>query len=323
MLSQLRRFPDNPLLRPDDLQLPSDSPLFDPSAVFNPGAVLVDDTLHLLLRVQDRGRRTWLLHATQGSRSQFHVDPEPVRLLGLEGRKVFHGYDPRITALEGRLFVFLALDMEQACHTGLFEWTTRDSLQLLRLFDEEPARNSVLFPGRPGGRYWMLDRPNTTRAPGEPASGDRIVARSSEDLQDWRREGELLRGRPHFWDERIGAGPPPLLTSEGWLLLYHGVATHFGAAGVYQAGLALLDAQDPSRLLFRSRQNILEPRFSYEQTGQVPNVVFPTAWTVSDQVEGEPAPDTAIVRVYYGAADTRVCMAEATVRELLDACRAV
>lgn len=322
MLSQLRRFPDNPILRPDDLQLPPESPLFDPSAVFNPGAVLVDDTLHLLLRVQDRGRRTRLLHASQGSRLQFHVDPEPVRLEGLGDRRIFHGYDPRITALEDRLFVCLALDLEQACHTGIFEWNRRDRLELVHLFEQEPSRNGVLFPGKPGGRYWLLDRPNRTQAPGEPASGDLILARSSEDLHNWREEGEVLRGRPHFWDERVGAGPPPLLTSEGWLLLYHGVATHFGAAGVYQAGLALLDAENPARLIARSAQNILEPRYSYEQTGQVPNVVFPTGWTVRGQEEGRPAPGDAIVRVYYGAADLRVCMAEATVSELLDACRA-
>ncbi|MCK4510247.1 hypothetical protein KAW64_00825, partial [bacterium] len=86
--------------------------------------------------------------------------------------------------------------------------------------------------------------------------------------------------RLHYWDELIGPGPPPVKTREGWLLVYHGIATHLAGACIYQAGVALLALDDPSNVLARSRDNILEPRETYEIAGQVPNVVFPSGMIV-------------------------------------------
>ena len=115
-----------------------------------------------------------------------------------------------------------------------------------------------------------------------------------------------MEGRPRRWDELIGSGPPPVKTREGWLHLYHGVATHFGAANVYQAGVALHDLDEPWRVLHRGAFNILEPREPWELTGQVPNVVFPSGMIV-ERVDGNGfAIDDSPVRVYYGAADTVV-----------------
>jgi beta-1,4-mannooligosaccharide/beta-1,4-mannosyl-N-acetylglucosamine phosphorylase len=119
----------------------------------------------------------------------------------------------------------------------------------------------------------------------------------------------------------IGAGPPPLKTREGWLLVYHGVATHVGGACIYQAGAALLDLDDPSRVLARTRDNVLEPRARYETTGQVPNVVFPSGAIVDEcDDEGFARPESRI-SIYYGAADTSVGLATATVADLISACR--
>jgi beta-1,4-mannooligosaccharide/beta-1,4-mannosyl-N-acetylglucosamine phosphorylase len=128
-----------------------------------------------------------------------------------------------------------------------------------------------------------------------------------------------MSGRPRYWDELIGSGPPPVKTQAGWLHIYHGVARHFGA-GIYQAGVVLLDLENPARVIARSRNNFLEPRELYEVVGQVPNVVFPTGMIVDD-VDGQGyAAPTATVRVYYGAADTCVGLALTTVDELLAAC---
>jgi beta-1,4-mannooligosaccharide/beta-1,4-mannosyl-N-acetylglucosamine phosphorylase len=129
-----------------------------------------------------------------------------------------------------------------------------------------------------------------------------------------------MRGRLHYWDELIGPGPPPLKTREGWLLIYHGIATH-GSACIYQAGVALMDLEDPSRVVSRGRSNILEPRELYELTGQVPNVVFPTGAIVERHDEEGFADPSSDVRVYYGAADTCVGLAICTVDDLLAACR--
>ncbi len=103
--------------------------------------------------------------------------------------------------------------------------------------------------------------------------------------------------------------------------MYHGVATHPGGVNIYQAGLLLLDADDPSRVLARSDANVLEPREPYETTGQVPNVVFPSGWIVEPGADEDPVPDEATVYLYYGAADTAVGMASATVGRLIEACR--
>lgn len=129
-----------------------------------------------------------------------------------------------------------------------------------------------------------------------------------------------MKGRPHFWDELIGAGPPPIKTRQGWLLLYHGIATHFASSNIYQAGVALLALDDPSRVVARGRNNVLEPRETYELVGQVPNVVFPTGVIVEEIDSQGFATDDSLVRVYYGAADTVVCLATTTVRMLIEAC---
>jgi len=128
-----------------------------------------------------------------------------------------------------------------------------------------------------------------------------------------------MAGRFHYWDEFIGSGPPPVKTRRGWLHVYHGVAMHFGSANIYQAGVSLLDLGDPSKLVGRSRGNILEPREIYELAGQVPNVVFPSGMIVEEfDAEGFALPASP-VKIYYGAADTVVGLAVTTVGELLDA----
>jgi predicted GH43/DUF377 family glycosyl hydrolase len=130
-----------------------------------------------------------------------------------------------------------------------------------------------------------------------------------------------MSGRFHFWDELIGSGPPPVKTRDGWLHIYHGVATHFASSNIYQAGVVLLDLDDPTKVLGRCRDNILEPREPYELTGQVPNVVFPSGWVVDRFDETGCACSDSPVKIYYGAADTVVALAETTIGELVAAAR--
>jgi predicted GH43/DUF377 family glycosyl hydrolase len=133
---------------------------------------------------------------------------------------------------------------------------------------------------------------------GGGASGNEIWLSESQDLIIWRPLQSVLRGRRHYWDERIGSGPPPIKTREGWLHIYHGIATHFQSVNIYQAGVCLLDLDDPSRVLARSRDNILEPREPYELMGQVPNVVFPTGMIVEQFDKDEYARPESDVLVY-------------------------
>lgn len=313
----LDRHPCNPILSRRDIPAVP----FGVSSVFNPGATFIGGEILLLLRVQNRARETFLMRAHSADGVHFEVRPEPVELSGLDAllQPLYHVYDPRISRLEGQFYVSLALDLEDGCRLGLARSADLERLEFLGLMSAEENRNGVLFPARVGGRYLRLDRPNRRRASGVN-SGDEIWLSASDDLLQWQAIAPVLRGRPHRWDELIGAGPPPVLTPEGWLLVYHGVATHFASANIYQAGVALLDRDDPSKVIARARQNILEPRELYELVGQVPNVVFPSGWVVEDvDAEGCAAP-TSLVKLYYGAADTCVGLAQTTIQRLIDAC---
>ena len=320
-MSGLRRHP-TPVLTRDDL--PDVAGRYrDPSSVFNPGALALEGRTHLLLRVQSRARETFLVHAHSRDGVAFQVDDGVVEIEGLEGQaeKIFHVYDPRLTRLEGETYVVFAVDTEAGCRLGI----ARDlgglrALELVAFDAEGDTRNGVLFPRKIGGRFARLERPNRTALNEGPTSGETIVLSTSDDLIRWESAGPVMSGRACYWDERIGSGPPPIETSAGWLHLYHGVATHFQSSNIYQAGVSLLDRDDPTRVLARSWQNILEPREPWELSGQVPNVVFPSGW-VADRVDDEGrVPDDAELKVYYGAADTCVGMARTTVRELLEAC---
>lgn len=311
----------NPILTRADIPT-LDGHIRDVSSVFNPGATKLGDETILLLRVQTRGRETVLVTAHSSYGVNFSVSANTLQLEGVEslGEKVYHIYDPRLTWLDGVCYIMVAMDTDNGCRLGLARTTDFTHAEFLGVVSESGVRNGVLFTEKVGGRYLRLDRPNRVQLEGGPSTGDAIRLCASDDLLHWEPVGEVFAGRPHYWDELIGAGPPPVKTRDGWLLLYHGVATHFAGVNIYQAGAALLDLADPTKVLARTRENILEPRELYELTGQVPNVVFPSGWVVDDlDDEGYARPDST-VRVYYGAADTCVGLAHASVRELVNAC---
>ncbi len=322
----MRLHPRNPILTRQ--HIPEIPPLLrDVTSVFNPGAVVRVDLaaplITLLLRVQDRSRETFIVPAHSGDGIFFQVEPRIVAFNGLGsiGRKVYHVYDPRITRLEGAYYIMLALDMDDGCGLGLARTEDFGGFDFLGLVSREDIRNGVLFPEKVGGRYLSMDRPNKARHAGGPASGSTIWLSASDNLLDWEPVAPLIEGRFHYWDEFIGSGPPPVKTREGWLHIYHGVAGHFGSASVYQAGVMLLDLHDPAKVIGRCRRNILEPRTPYELTGQVPNVVFPSGMIV-EKSDGEGfALAESGVKIYYGAADTVVGLAETTIAELLRAAR--
>jgi beta-1,4-mannooligosaccharide/beta-1,4-mannosyl-N-acetylglucosamine phosphorylase len=316
----LIRHPRNPIITRRDL--PTIRPyLEDVSSVFNPGAMKFEDKYVLLLRVQNRARETFLLPAVSDSGVDFRFK-SPVVFAGLDKipDKIYHIYDPRITLLEGAYYIMVALDMEGHCELGLARTSDFKQFDFLGIVSQGDVRNGVLFPEKIGGRYLRLDRPNRLTSPGGLQAGDTICLSESDDLIHWRPVGPVISGRWHYWDERIGSGPPPVKTRAGWLHLYHGIATHFESVNIYQAGVLLLDLDDPSIVVARSHGNILEPRELYEQVGQVPNVVFPTGMIVENfDTDGFAEPESE-VKIYYGAADTCVGLATTTVRDLIEAC---
>lgn len=320
----LQRLPQGALLTRD--HVPDVAPhLVDATSVFNPGACRLEDGRPmLLLRVQTRGRRSLIMRAFGCRPNDCTVEPRLVEVTGLElvGQPVHHVYDPRITRLDGRWLVTCAMDVDDGCRVGIFTTDDFTRLHLVATTGGRDTRNGVLFPRRFDGRYLLLERPNTQDPHGGMLTGDTVELLSSSDLLTWRVEAPVMQGRWRGWDELIGPGPPPVLTSRGWLLIYHGVATHLGG-GLYQGGAVILDADRPQRVVARTRDNILEPRELYEMVGQVPNVVFPSG-LITPATDGDrPLADHDPLTVVYGAADTCVGAATTTVGALLDACEPV
>lgn len=317
----MNRHPQNPILTRH--HIPNVPPLaVDVSSVFNPGTVHWNNRDWLLLRVQARSRETFLMAAESDDGLQFNVRPEIVRIEGIEklSTKIYHIYDPRLTRIGDIIYIIFAADVDGACRLGVAQTRDMSRFELVSFDDVGDVRNGVLFPEKINGRFVRLERPNKTTLQNGVTTGSQIVLAESNDLVTWRRVAPVMQGRWHYWDELIGSGPPPVKTRQGWLHIYHGVATHFAASNIYQAGVVLLDLNDPSRVLARCRHNILEPREPWEQVGQVPNVIFPSGMIVRDvDAEGFAAPE-AEVRIYYGAADTVVGLATTTIRQLLDNC---
>ena len=169
-------------------------------------------------------------------------------------------------------------------------------------------KNAALLPHRIDGRWVLLHRPKTEFGGGH---GEIVLSRS-DDLVSWSAPEQVLQPRAGaWWDSlRIGIGPPPLRTEHGWLLLYHGVKDTV-AGDMYRVGLALLDLDEPTRVLRRLPTWVLAPLADYERTGDVPNVVFPCG-LLHDEASDE-------IRLYYGAADSSICLATARLRDLIEA----
>lgn len=324
----MRRHPGGPILTRADIPAMGEE-IVDPSSVFNPGAVKVGERTFLLLRVQTRGRRTFTVPAVSHDGVNFRVAGAPVRFSGCPLEGVHHIYDPRLTALAGDLLITTAVDTDAGCRCVLWraagpaggDFAGLQDLDFVALLTDRDSRNAVLFPEPIGGRYHLLHRPNQAPLTGGPVSGSAIHLAVSDDLEVWTDAGAVLAGRPHYWDELIGSGPPPFKTRHGWLHVYHGIATHFQAANIYQAGVVLLKLDEPGTVLGRSRDNILEPRENWELVGQVPNVVFPSGATVEQTDDEGFALEDASLNLYYGAADTAVGLAHGRIGDLLAACR--
>ncbi|MFA7057270.1 MAG: family 20 glycosylhydrolase, partial [Candidatus Cloacimonadales bacterium] len=294
--------------------------LNDVTSVFNPGAIKIENTFYLLLRVQNRGRETFLVKAESNDGKEFDISDEPVKIVGLESikKEIYHIYDPRLTYLNDQIYVMTAIDTSAGCFLGLFITEDLETLTFQGFVSEPDVRNGVIFPEQVNGEYVRLERPNLNTLANGTKTGSAIYLSTSKDLIKWSEPKFVMSGNPHYWDELIGSGPAPIKTKYGWLHIYHGVATHFASSNIYQAGFTFLDLQDPTKVLFRSKYNILEPRETFECVGQVPNVVFPTGLiaTLYDH-EGYVKDDSALL-IYYGAADTSVGLVETSLRFFIE-----
>ncbi len=286
------------------------------NSIFNSAVVPFRGGYAGVFRVDDV-TRTMNLHAGRSADGvAWEIDPSPIAFVPADPRvdeirePFVHAYDPRVTPLEGSFYVTWCAGY----HGPTIGIARTDDFETFHRLDNAflpHNRNGVLFPRRIGGRYAMLSRPSDA---GHTPFGD-IFWSESPDLVHWGRHRHVMSPIPWTWQStKVGAGPTPIETSEGWLLIYHGVLTSCNGF-VYSFGAALLDLDEPWRVIARGREYLLSPQAPCEQAGDVPNVVFPCAALVD--------PPTDRLTIYYGAADTVVCMAHGhlsgIVRSLLGA----
>jgi len=295
----LQRYEGNPIITAADIP-------FTCNTVFNGSVAKVDGTYFILLRVE--GQHGYSVFALGRSQDGYAFEIErlpvmtPARDGPMEKYEVAGIEDPRITVVEGTIYiVYTAFSGYGPC-MALARTEDFKTYERLGLISEPGNKDGMLFPRKVGGRYVRFDRPIGNDV-------GRIWVSFSRDLRYWGDSRVVISPRPGYWDSyRLGASCVPIETEHGWLEIYHGVKMTSGGP-IYRAGVVLLDLENPSEVIARSNVPILAPRTEYERIGDVNNVVFPSAAVVED--DGE-------VKVYYGSADTAICVATTTLDELVD-----
>jgi predicted GH43/DUF377 family glycosyl hydrolase len=298
-----RRSDANPILSAADVPYPANS-------VFNPGAARVGDETILLARVEDL-RGISQLHVARSADGIGHwtFDPEPLLRADVERdpEETWGCEDPRLTWLPERDEWAIAYTAYSRRGPLVSLAVTKDFRSVRRLGPVMPPedKDAALFPRRIEGRWAMIHRPSPLRG------GAHMWLSYSPDLRHWGDHKLLLEARDGAWWDagKIGLGPPPLETPDGWLILYHGVRTTSDGP-IYRAGLALLDLADPQIVLHQSDEWVFGPSAAYEISGDVGRVVFPCGWV------HDPASDE--LSLYYGAADMVIGVAHARLADVLD-----
>jgi predicted GH43/DUF377 family glycosyl hydrolase len=296
------RYPGNPILSATDIP-------YRANTVFNAAAAAIDGESILLLRVEDlRGISHLTVARSDDGRTGWRIDPEPTLMPDPDHHpeEVWGIEDPRITWLPERDEWAIAYTAFSRRGPLVSLAVTRDFRHFQRLGPAMPPedKDAALFPRRIDGRWALIHRPTPLAGPAH------IWLAFSPDLRHWGDHTLLLPAREGAWWDagKIGLGPPPLETPEGWLMLYHGVRST-ASGSLYRAGFVLLDLEDPRRVLHRTDEWVFGPQESYEQTGDVGGVVFPCGW-IHDPITDE-------LRIYYGAADSAIALATATLSDLV------
>ena len=299
------RHPANPILTADDWPYPV-------NVVFNPAAAQVGDETVILARVEDlRGLSHLAVARSPNGIDGWSIDEQPLLSPadGVESEK--WGFeDARVVFVPELDSWTITCTAYGPAGPAVYLATTRDFREVERygIIQHPEDKNAALLPEQIDGMWVLFHRPQSGLVAGR---GGIFVSRSP-DLSSWTAPEQVLQPRTGaWWDSlRIGIGPPPLRTEHGWLLIYHGVKETV-SGNIYRVGLALTDLDEPTRVLKRLPGWILSPRTDYERIGDVPNVVFPCG-AIHD-------PETDDVRLYYGAADTSVCLATAKLSDVLAA----
>lgn len=284
--------------------------------VFNPGACKLQDGRTLLLaRVEDRRGFSHLTKAISANGVDgWEVDSMPTVVPDVENfpEEKWGVEDPRIVWVHDREEYVITYTAYSAQGPLVSIMTTKDFETFHRVgkVTIPDDKDAAIFPRMINGKYAMIHRPITSS--NVVGKANMMISYSPDpELKAWGETTTLLEARDGgWWDARkIGLSPPPLETPEGWLIFYHGVRTNI-AGGLYRLGVALMDLEDPTKVIYRGSEWIFGPHTYYEMAGDVGMVVFPCGFTVGD--------DNDTINMYYGAADTSVALATGSIKQILE-----
>ncbi len=311
-VEKLHRYDKNPILKPKK------EISWRAKAVFNPGAIQVKNTTHILYRAMSEDNTSVLGYAESKdglNLSHVCVEPAYVPRTHMEQKFVPNGNsgceDPRLTLIGERVYMlYTAYNGKDFPHVAITSIKLKDFLAKKWHWAEpeiiSPAglddKDAAIFPSKIKGQYVFLHR-----------LGKEIWIDFKKQIHHLTQErlggNVLLVPRQDSWDnDKIGLSAPPLLTEHGWLVLYHGVCKRDMQ---YRVGAILLKKEDPTIVLARSDEPLLEPEMKYETEGQVKNVVFPCGAVIRK--------DT--LYVYYGGADSNLAVATLNLKKLLKSLR--
>lgn len=296
------RHPGNPILSRKDWPYPVNS-------VFNAGATLLPDGDTLLLcRVEDRRGLSHLCAARSANGVDgWRIDPQPTLAPNPRDypEEIWGIEDPRITYVPELQQYAVAYTSFARGGPGVSLALTKDfrSFERYGVIMPPEDKDAALLPRRIGGSWALIHRPVTTL-------GAHMWISYSPDLQHWGNHKVILQARRGgWWDaNKIGLCSPPIETTKGWLVLYHGVR-QTASGSIYRLGLALFDIDRPDICLQRGDSWMFGPEADYERTGDVRDVVFPCGQTIGS--------DGDTIHLYYGAADSCMAMATGSIRVLL------
>lgn len=276
------------------------------NSIFNSAVVPYKEGFAGVFRCDNTARDMQIHSGKSKDGINWEIQPEPINFKfdDPEAGKSEYKYDPRVVKIDDKYYVTWCNGYHGPTIGVGYTYDFEDFYQLENAFLPY-NRNGVLFPKKINGNYAMLSRPSDT---GHTPFGD-IFYSESPDMIYWGKHRHIMSRSEGWQSTKIGAGPIPIETTEGWLMIYHGVLTSCNGY-VYSMGAALLDINKPWQVLYRTRPYILNPREQYEMVGDVPNVAFPCA-ALTDA-------DTGRIAIYYGGADTVTCLAFTTVEMLVD-----